>query len=436
MPKETILTVGLAHSHGGFSRVVHSLVEKLYECYDIHHLAVNLSSPPAPRYPFHVHANDVDGDWLGETKLYEMVQSLRPRLVWMLNDFWFLAKYHRLLRDLRGRLPTVAYVPLDGRILRHEQLWPLGLFDTVVLYNRFSRDELASALRRVSVHRPGFEPPRLEVVPHGVDAARFHRLDLPEATRRARARRALFGHDEHAGAFWVLNANQNATRKRLDLTLEGFARFARGKPADVKLYLHSATRAAAHRGYDVPALAERLGIRHRLLFTREDGDPPAISDSRMNLIYNACDVGLNTSYGEGWGLVSFEHAATGAAQIVPCHTACRELWRGAAELLPTTASVPRLGAPLEARNTTAEAVAAALERLYADPEHRYRMARAARANATRPEYQWSHIGRRWQRLFQRRIEARDPPDRIEAAPATHHPRDLSQIGERHPNPLA
>ena len=31
-------------------------------------------------------------------------------------------------------------------------------------------------------------------------------------------------------------------------------------------------------------------------------------DEALNLIYNACDVGINTANGEGWGLVPFEHA--------------------------------------------------------------------------------------------------------------------------------
>lgn len=31
--------------------------------------------------------------------------------------------------------------------------------------------------------------------------------------------------------------------------------------------------------------------------------------------------------GEGWGMVSFEHVATGAVQIVPDRSACGKLWK-------------------------------------------------------------------------------------------------------------
>jgi len=50
-----------------------------------------------------------------------------------------------------------------------------------------------------------------------------------------------------------------------------------------------------------------------------------LDDRELNLLYNACDVGLNTASSEGWGMVSFEHAATGAAQIVPRSWVCGEV---------------------------------------------------------------------------------------------------------------
>ena len=41
-------------------------------------------------------------------------------------------------------------------------------------------------------------------------------------------------------AFIVLNASRFDQRKRIDLTVEGFARFAAGKPANVRPRLHHA----------------------------------------------------------------------------------------------------------------------------------------------------------------------------------------------------
>jgi len=44
--------------------------------------------------------------------------------------------------------------------------------------------------------------------------------------------------------------------------------------------------------------------------------PQQMSDFEINVLYNACDVGLNTCEGEGFGLCQFEHAAVGCPQVV------------------------------------------------------------------------------------------------------------------------
>ena len=82
--------------------------------------------------------------------------------------------------------------------------------------------------------------------------------------------------------------------------------------------------------------------------------------------------------GEGWGLVSVEHGATGAAQIVPRHSACEEIWEGAALMLdPIHRGVPEEFSPLELATVSAEQVAEALEMLYRDVELRRKLSMAA-----------------------------------------------------------
>jgi D-inositol-3-phosphate glycosyltransferase len=84
-------------------------------------------------------------------------------------------------------------------------------------------------------------------------------------------------------------------------------------------------------------------------------------------------VGINTSSNEGWGLVSFEHAATRTAQVVPKHASLDELWTGTAEMgEPVMASCDhQINCDLHLLSP--EAVAAALESL-CDQNHRHRVA--------------------------------------------------------------
>ena len=151
---------------------------------------------------------------------------------------------------------------------------------------------------------------------------------------------------------------------------------------------------------NIPEMARQLGIESRVLLTRDSAEEPDVSDEILNLIYNACDVGINTSTGEGWGLCAFEHAATGAAQVVPEHSACAELWKDAAILIPAGERVRYPMALCEHRVIEAQDACASLEYLYSDPQTLNEWARRSYDRATAPEYRWSAIGEQWTQLLQ------------------------------------
>jgi D-inositol-3-phosphate glycosyltransferase len=196
-------------------------------------------------------------------------------------------------------------------------------------------------------------------------------------------------------------ANGPWARKRIDLTVEGFSMFSAGKPTGVKLYLHH-TCASGFERRSTRKLLERCRVEDRVILGGTANQEPALSAERLNLVYNACDVGLNTSMAEGWGLVSFEHAATGAAQIVPGFGTCAEVWRDAAVPLAADGEAVFLFAEHYAMNIVSpEQIAAKLESLYVDGEFRRRVAAAGYRNATDPKYHWGNIARRWDDLFQK-----------------------------------
>ncbi|MFO1046632.1 MAG: glycosyltransferase [Geminicoccaceae bacterium] len=197
-------------------------------------------------------------------------------------------------------------------------------------------------------------------------------------------------------SFIVLNANMNLGRKRLDLTLDGFARFARDLSPKVRLLIHSKWHDWA---CDVQREAERLGISDRLLTITGGETLTAASTEVLNLIYNATDVGLSTSMGEGWGFVPLEHAAAGVAQILPRHSSLAEIWHGSAEFLEPVERFAPPGAPCAWQAVDAEDVGAALWRLYREPARLSEVAAACHANATRPDYRWEQVAGRWDELF-------------------------------------
>jgi glycosyltransferase involved in cell wall biosynthesis len=355
-----------------------------------------------------LHPNPDSWDIFAEGALAKLVPTLRPNSIVLYQDPWVVPRMRRVIPD---QYVVAAYCPLDGAILRDDVITGLMDFHGLAVPTAFARHEILACAKALG---RGDQVPfqEIAVLPHGVDLAHFGPCgdrvkDLDR--RRVDARRALFpDRPELWRGFWVMNGNRNQARKRLDLTLEGFAIFAAGQASDVRLYVHWA--AERRGGVDVHRLVRALGIEDRLISSRGVG----VSTERLNLIYNAADVGVNTATGEGWGLIALEHAATGAAQVVPDHSACRELWQGAAEMLPVHRRLLRAG-----RTSGGEVdpndLAGALSRLYEDWNYYAAMVRRAGERARHPRLQWEAIGRGWEAWLQG-IEAAHGPGLMVANP--------------------
>lgn len=344
-----LLAVGEGLGGSGYSRVMESLLTELAGSFEVSLFAVNHRGPDVGW----VRGNRVAGDNYGVDQLPLVLEEVDPDVVLFHRDAAFFSMHRAALAASRARV--AIYTPAD-RVVPS-----LAEADLVVFYTRAGLEAAGGGLSSVAV------------VPHGVDRERF--FPVPDARRQ-------LGLDEDA--FIVLNANRNITRKRIGVAMRGFALFARSRP-DAWLYLHTGMR---DLGADVPALAEELAISDRLLVTSSEAGQPHVPDERLNLIYNACDVGVNTAAAEGFGLVAFEHAATGAAQIVPGVAPQRELWGGAALLLEAPPS--------------AAALADALARLYDDRTLLSERGLAAFSHATSERFSWSVIARQWEQLLMAR----------------------------------
>lgn len=394
-----ILIIGDAVAPTGFARVIRSIFQPLHNDFELHQLATRYDGRPH-EYLWKLYPAAKGKSVYGYDQIVPLIEEIKPDIVFLLYDIPFQVPYLAELRKASCQPKIVIYSPVESGPIAPEIMQQLHGVSRYVLFTEYGRSEIAKSIESVRTENPGFQFPELQVIPHGVDMDRFYPLGDDDGNipaRRLEARRAMkFDDAEHLEAFIVLNANRNMPRKRIDLTMQGFAQFARDKPAKVKLYLHMATEDS---GWNVLILAKRYGIFDRLIMTQADNRRPQFSDEQLNLLYNACDVGITTTTGEGWGMVSFEHAATRAAQIVPRHTSLAELWQGAAEFVEPAFNLTYPGNLTDAHLVTAEGVAAALQQLYVDPARRKALADAAYRNATRPELNWSSIAGRWKNLF-------------------------------------
>ena len=395
--KPRLLLIGDAVVPTGFGRVVHHIAHSLKTDFEIHHLGINYHGDPHD-LPWRVYPAAIGGEAFGYSRLPTLLNTIQPEIVMVVCDVWVMATYAHILQPYKERLRTVGYFPLEGAPLSPSIAAPLNIFDRLVAYNQFGANTIREAFEQAQTQDSTIFPRDFDTIPHGVDTDVFKPLFGALEGDRSEAKKRLFPEgEEYHDSFVVFNGNRNQPRKRIDTTMKGFALFAKDKPANVKLYLHMGTTDV---GWDIIEMATRLNIDNRLILTSQDKNLPSESPERQNMIYNACDVGINTATGEGWGLVSFEHAATGAAQLIPNHSACSELWQGFAEMMEPSYSLTTPDIMTEAWFLTEETVASGIQALYDDPKLKRERDRQALEVATLPEYQWSRIGDQWKSILQ------------------------------------
>lgn len=278
-----LLWVGDSVANTGLARVTDTICTELHKTgkYDITVLGINYRGDPHDK-PYKVYPT-WQTDMLGLTRLTPLIEYIKPDIVVLFSDLWIVVNLWlpRIPESYRGKL--VTYFPVDAGPY-DEPSWIEGLkmFNKVCTYTKFGEKILCEA---------GYEG-SVTILPHGVDTSTFYPTD------KNVSRSILKGIE--LDDFIVFNGNRNQPRKRIDLTIKGFAEFSKmveGKKP--KLYLHMGIK---DMGFDILRLSDRYLEKGQLLITSPKISPASgVSDEVLNHIYNSADIGLNTSGGEGWG---------------------------------------------------------------------------------------------------------------------------------------
>jgi glycosyltransferase involved in cell wall biosynthesis len=110
-------------------------------------------------------------------------------------------------------------------------------------------------------------------------------------------------------------------------------------------------------------------------------------------------VGGHNSLGEGWGLVAVEHSCTGAVQVVPNHSACKELWQDCGILIPAKTEYLLDDIMTTGYLVDPYDVAGCLEFLYQNREIMSELAERGKNKFSAKEYTWPYISGLWNDLF-------------------------------------
>lgn len=376
-----ILAIGDGGVFTGFARVLHSIFDNLDDSFEIHHLAVNYLGDPVPtKANHHLYPASLGGDLMGFGRLRTLLAHLNPDLIFILNDLWLIKEYLKIL-NLKERSKTVIYFPVDAIGSDLEWLNNFEELGAIVAYTDFGKNEIL----KLNPYLP------VRVIPHGVTSKIFHKIPKEEALASLSG---LTG-DE----FIVLNANRNQPRKRMDLTIQAFSKFAKDKPSDkVKLYLHTGLE---DEGWNIYKMALRYGIDDKLVLTSVNlGPQSGVPDDQLNAIYNVSQIGLSTTLGEGWGLVNIEHAITGGVQVVPNSSSLTDLYSDCGKLINISHEYTYPGILTIGQVPDVDHAAQLLNELYYNPEMMKDLSEKSIAKFTDSKYSWVEIAKQWKKVFE------------------------------------
>lgn len=385
--RRRLLIAGWHRPGTGFTRVLDALVQRFVTQVDITWVAIGDIGPERRLQPG-VQLIPVPmgvGDSVGAYLIRDRLDALAPDAIFALNDLWYLEHYARVLGPVLGSIPLIGYLPLDGDIPVDLVLPDLSAYRTLCTYTRYAADNLRSSIQRAGMAI------NVAIAGHGIARVQFQpaetvrRVDFAISERLSLAQ-SLFALNEPTCV--ALNASRPDPRKRIDLSLLGLAAYRAQGGRDVRLCLH---QAIAH---DAMAEALRAEIRELNLESAIiwwPKEPGPISDQALTELYNACALGLNTSAGEGFGLVSFEHAACGVPQLLPDLPPLRELWQDAAILLGPPARVRTRWSPLLMSELQPDHVAQGFKKALSDPKQYQTLSHSALARANATEFEWDRV---------------------------------------------
>ena len=247
-------------------------------------------------------------DIYGKSIIVSVMNDIRPDILFIYNDIVVICNLFNSLLKIKNTIKyrTIVYLDLVYQYEKPEYIRHVdNNSDMIIVFSDCWRRHLI----QMSV-----DPSKIDVIYHGLDEGHFYPIDVSDA-------RHVFGFSEND--FIILNTNNNSYRKAHDISIRAFLQFLKkqGCPTHIKLFINCCMKTNA--GYDILSLIEVECIRLGLSLTNIINNniitmstPGYIDDTTMNYLYNACDIGINTALGEGFGLCNLEHGSVGKPQVV------------------------------------------------------------------------------------------------------------------------
>jgi glycosyltransferase involved in cell wall biosynthesis len=219
-------------------------------------------------------------------------------------------------RNNKKSFKSIFYFPVDCKLI-DKLVDGLEFFDLLVAYTDYGKNEVLKINPKLKT--------KVKVVPHGNNSKHFYPIPKDEIQS---FRDEYFG--ENSKKFIITNINRNQPRKDIPQTIFAFIEAKNrwkenGLLSEPFLYLHMNSKDPM--GWDIRALILQTDLIENVDYKLLDMDIANVGASieMVNNIYNASDLYITTTLGEGWGLTLTEAMATKTPIICPLSTSFIEM---------------------------------------------------------------------------------------------------------------
>jgi glycosyltransferase involved in cell wall biosynthesis len=288
----------------GFGLVAENLIERLMPDFDIEVLAINYNGEPynkpsSPYYKFKdipVMPAMFQGDMFGHGKLLGMLIENDYDTLFILQDLFNILPIIDEILSIQAKkgFKIVMYIPIDGKP-REEWIRVVDSVNTPVAYTNWGKGQLKRNIKHI------YHGTDKSFYPCAINDFKQTYFNVPEDT------------------IVITNVNRNQPRKDLHKTIAAYKIFEQKYPNSI-LYLHCDWRDSA--GIN---LCDFIKDNCPELTTKIVRPPYMASKEGLNMIYNASDILVSSTLGEGWGLSTIEAMGCGTPVLIPDNTTAQEI---------------------------------------------------------------------------------------------------------------
>ena len=306
----------------GFGVVAQNVLKKLHATgkYDITVWGVNYYGLPHDLpYKIYPATLEQNGDLYGRQQFISFMASYDFDILWSLNDTFIISTFIpdtvvKLRRERPDKIfQWIYYFPIDTEYFRKSWMVPVMTADFPVCYNQWSYNQLTNAAPELKR--------KMRTIYHGINENIFFPMSDEDVKK---FRKDYWKDMVKDDTFLIINVNRNQQRKDLYRTLKSFSMLKKRLP-NSHLYLHCNVE---DMGGNILHVAAQIGLQSGKDFSYPHPDKfhpsQGLPIETLNKIYNAADVVMSTSLGEGCGLSSYEAMATKTPIVMSNNTALIE----------------------------------------------------------------------------------------------------------------